>query len=113
MFAFDNNFTFGDRTKLVCNAYKTVVSSYWNTMANLTIMGSPASDKIFRIRDDDYADANTFKEHLTEIGAVLVYPLASPQTVQLTPAQITALVGKNTIWSDADGTMTAVYLKKP
>lgn len=39
-------------------------------------------------------------------------PLATPQEIQLTPQQITALVGDNTIWSDADGSMTAVYLKK-
>ena len=38
--------------------------------------------------------------------------LAEPYTVQLTQEQITALKGENTIWSDADGQMTAVYLKK-
>ena len=38
--------------------------------------------------------------------------LVTPITIQLTPAQITALVGNNTIWSDADGSMTAIYLKK-
>lgn len=42
----------------------------------------------------------------------VVYPLATPQEIPLTGAQITALVGNNTIWSDADGSMTAVYLKK-
>lgn len=36
--------------------------------------------------------------------------LATPQTVTLTPAQLIALVGDNTIWSDADGSMTCVYL---
>ena len=38
--------------------------------------------------------------------------LVTPQEIQLTPQQITALVGNNTIWSDADHGMTAVYLKK-
>ena len=38
--------------------------------------------------------------------------LITPYDIQLTPAQITALIGNNTIWSDADGSMTAVYLKK-
>ena len=42
----------------------------------------------------------------------VVYPLATPQEIQLTPQQITAIVGDNTIWSDADGSMTAIYLKK-
>ena len=46
------------------------------------------------------------------IDIQILVPLATPQEIQLTPAQITALVGDNTIWSDADGSMTAVYLKK-
>lgn len=42
----------------------------------------------------------------------VAFPLATPQTVQLTPQQINALLGNNTIWSDADGSMTAVYFNK-
>ena len=49
-------------------------------------------------------DEDTFVE--------IAYKLATPQEIQLTPEQITAIVGDNTIWSDADGSMTAVYLKK-
>lgn len=45
-----------------------------------------------------------------ETNIQIVGKLATPQEIQLTPAQITALVGDNTIWSDADGSMTAVYL---
>ena len=43
---------------------------------------------------------------------VLAYPLATPTEQTLTGHQITALIGNNTIWSDADGSMTAVFLKK-
>lgn len=46
------------------------------------------------------------------IGEKICYELATPVEIQLTPSQITALIGDNTIWSDADGQMTAVYLKK-
>ncbi|MBP5475472.1 MAG: hypothetical protein J6X83_04380 [Methanomicrobium sp.] len=42
----------------------------------------------------------------------IVNAFVTPQEIQLTPQQITALVGNNTIWSDADGQLTAVYLKK-
>ena len=38
--------------------------------------------------------------------------LATPQEITLTPEQITAIKGNNTIWSDANGDLTAVYLKK-
>ena len=44
-----------------------------------------------------------------EITVVSAY--SSPVLIAtLTPQQITALVGDNTMWSDADGQMTAVYL---
>lgn len=48
----------------------------------------------------------------TENNVIFCGKLAEPYEIQLTPAQITALVGDNTIWSDADGQLTAVYLKK-
>ena len=37
------------------------------------------------------------------VGAQVVYELAEPYTIQLTPQQITALSGVNTIYTDADG----------
>ena len=42
----------------------------------------------------------------------VITKLSQTYEVQLTGEQITALKGDNTIWSDADGSMTAVYLKK-
>lgn len=42
----------------------------------------------------------------------VITKLSQTYEVQLTGQQITALIGNNTIWSDADGSMTAVYLKK-
>ena len=62
------------------------------------------------IRDDRFDNKEDFKQAIA--GTYIVYPLAEPQTVTLTPEQITTLVGDNTIWSDANGQMTAVYLKK-
>ena len=46
------------------------------------------------------------------ISGVLTVTAPTAGTYQLTGEQITALVGNNTIWSDADGQMTATYLKK-
>lgn len=50
------------------------------------------------------------RAYLAENPIIVCYPLATPQEITLTPEQITAIVGDNTIWSDADGSMTAVYL---
>ena len=45
------------------------------------------------------AAAEAFKTAMD--GVQLVYPLATPQTYQLTPHQIQTLVGQNNVWSDA------------
>ena len=53
-----------------------------------------------------------FRALLAENPLVVVCPLVTPVEIQLTPQQITAIKGNNTIWSDANGEMTAIYLKK-
>ena len=45
-------------------------------------------------------------------GQKLVYTLATPYEIQLTPQQITTIIGDNTIWSDTNGENTIKYLKK-
>ena len=108
------NFVFGDRTNFVCNAYKTEVKAYWNQMTDMSIMGTPAETKDgFRITDSDYTDETAFRNHLSEIGATLAYPIATPTLITtLTPQQITALIGNNTVWSDANGDCEIKFLKK-
>ena len=46
----------------------------------------------------------------TEISVIT--KLSQTYEIQLTPQETTALVGNNTIWSDADGQMAAVFFKK-
>lgn len=66
-----------------------------------------------RIRKhDDAMTLQEFKNLLASNNMHIVYKLETPQEQTLTGHQITAIVGDNTIWSDADGSMTAVYLKK-
>lgn len=48
----------------------------------------------------------------TDTDIFILAKLTTPQEITLTPEQITAIKGNNTIWSDANGDLTAVYLKK-
>lgn len=80
-----------------------------SSVPNNAVYGGINSTTIY-VKCEDYTDPEDF---VTAYGEqVICYPLENPQEIQLTPAQITALVGNNTMWSDADGQMTAVYLKK-
>lgn len=55
---------------------------------------------------DNINDAGAW---LASVGAEFVYPLAEPQTYTLTAEQVTTLLGDNTVWMDADGTIDLAY----
>jgi len=59
-----------------------------------------------RARDDNYTDEASFKAAVS--GVQLVYELATPIVYDLTPTEVTLLLGENNLWSD--GEMTLVYL---
>lgn len=92
-----------------CDKYKPVsaVPSSTDTSCRLASSGT----KVY-LYDPSFTDEATAKSILNNSPVSFVYKLATPQEITLTPEQITAIVGENTIWSDADGSMTAVYLKK-
>lgn len=96
-----NNFT------CLCNSYK--YGGAYNKLQDQQI-GYIFNNNI-AIRDDSFeGNVSDFRDSLE--GVVCVYELATEQTVQLTPQQITALLGDNTIWSDTNGSNSAVYFKK-
>ena len=53
-----------------------------------------------------------FKDWLDTQNVQIVWQLSNPLTYQLTAQQITALVGDNVIFSDANGNIEVKYLKK-
>ena len=90
----------------VIDEYKTV-SSRFNDLVDYDARGNVTNNNVY-VKNSSIDSPEGFSE--TDFN--ICYELATPQEIQLTPQQITALVGDNTIWSDADGSMTAVYLKK-
>lgn len=61
------------------------------------------------VRDTQYETYQAFKSAMS--GVQIVYELATPITYQLTPQQITTLLGTNNIWADT-GDITIKYLAK-
>ena len=79
-------------------------SSNYDFAINSANTGS--SIQVF-LRYDDYTDVPTLK---TNCGsAVVVYELATPTTYQLTPTQISAIVGTNNVFTDTNGNTSVVY----
>lgn len=87
----------------VCSAFARANVSDYATMPDNTAMLCPrnfsATRKLFVVRADAYASASDF---LAAMGdQTLVYPLATPQTYQLTPTEVRTIAGYNQVYSDA------------
>ena len=95
---------------IICSALKTVsaYSVYMGTSTNG--IGIHSNGDIRVVFEDMPTDTSDFKTAVN--GWKLVYELATPQIYQLTPTQITALIGNNTVWSDANGDCEVTFLKK-
>lgn len=60
-----------------------------------------------RVWDDSYADADAFKTGVT--GQTFVYTLATPVTYQLTPQEISTLVGQNNVWQESGDNLSVTF----
>ena len=63
----------------------------------------------FVIADQNLNTLALWNAHLAENPITLVYELATPQTIQLTPTQIDSLLGRNNVWADS-GDVTVEYI---
>lgn len=89
---------------LLCTAYKTAsVQAAGSGNVNGTI--AVDTNKYLRIKDLAFTDADAWKSAFA--NQTIVYPLATPQTYQLTPTEIRTLLGENNIWADAGDTSLA------
>ena len=81
--------------------------TFLNNMQNNNF-ASDTSNGIY-IRDDSKASlsGDDFKTAMS--GVYLVYELATPQTYQLTPTQISAIVGTNNVFTDTNGNTSVMY----
>ena len=90
-FAIPNEYRTQDTTDVYCTHFKAqTAGAYCYITTSMTV--------------------DELKAFFANNSVEIACKLATPQEIQLTPAQITALIGNNTIWSDADGSLTAVYL---
>ena len=82
----------------IASMYKAVnyVGSWVN--GNMSYNGAVGNKKIIFI-NNDYTDASSFKTAMA--GQTVVYPLATPIEIQLTPTEVNTLLGANNIWADA------------
>lgn len=92
----------------MCDTFKKVNVS---TSGSLQILLGYSNHSIYVYNTSLLPDVSTlddFKDWLEDNNVTITYPLATPVTFQLTPAQIATLLGQNNIFSDA-GSTTVTY----
>jgi hypothetical protein len=95
---------------ILCSQYdnsKSWVSAFGSTGNNGYIALAPSG--LFGISDDRYTSPSDFKTALQTENAKLVYELATPIEITLTPKQIEALVGINNVYHDCNGDTEVEY----
>lgn len=68
---------------------------------------SNSSRKYIEVYDTAYSSASDFKTAMS--GVQLVYELAEPAEISLTPQEISTLRGENNVWSNTNGDTTVIY----
>lgn len=91
---------------MLCSAYKTeTANNTYTGKQGISLQQNSADIYIYDPQTESMTGAE-FKSAMS--GVQLCYELATPQTYQLTPTEVTLLLGENNLFSD--GEMTLVYL---
>ena len=94
----------------ICSQYSVTNRLHIEAVNNSFSIHNAGASTYLTIVDSRYTsgDAAAFKTAMS--GVQLVYELATPTTVQLTPTEVTTLLGQNNIWADT-GDITEVTIR--
>lgn len=88
---------------MICSCYS---NTFWNNTAENGKISMKPNGTRLAAYDSRYTDAAEFTTAVT--GQTICYELATPTTIQLTPAQLTMLKGYNYVTADGDIEITVV-----
>lgn len=73
-----------------------------------SIWGTANDPRLYITLPSDYSTEADFLAYFTSNPTQVVYKLATPQTYQLTPTQVSTLLGENNVWADC-GSVSVTY----
>ena len=97
-----DNDSYVPNNELKCEIYPPCSTAYTRQLSDFVngiATGTTTNNYIYS-KDNRYSDANDYKTAMN--GVHLIYELATPRTISLTPEQVQLLKGQNTIWTDGD-----------
>lgn len=92
-----------ERISVLCSMYKGIVNQKGTNFRardnnGCICINTQSIYPTILVQDSAYTDAAAFKTAMS--GVQLVYELATPITITLSPGQVNALLGNNTVWLD-------------
>jgi len=96
-----------DLIDMYCTIYKPATANQLYSHTYNCSIGFDTSGNLF-VWDSAYINTSSANFQTAMSGVKLVYPLATPDTVPLTSAQLSTLLGQNNIWADT-GDVTVTY----
>lgn len=98
-----------DLSSFMCEMFtpKSIVSG-WNGMSNGEYGIANISGMVFRVKWSNIASGTDFKTFVN--GKKMVYKLATPTVIQLTPTEVKTILGQNNIFGDC-GDIDLKYLE--
>lgn len=93
---------------VISNQYKAQGVNYRDAVKDKGIIKVVAQNSQIAVKDTTYSTVAEFKTHLNSVPLQVVYKIATPTEITLTPTQVNTLLGNNNIWSDS-GTVEVEY----
>lgn len=97
----------------LCDHYKTVAYRYINATSEedgIIGMFTSGTTNYLAVKDTRYTSSSDFTNAVS--GTKLVYELATPIEIQLTPTPVNSLEGVNNIWADCGEIINGQYFSK-
>lgn len=91
---------YSKRNEVISNFTKYPNVGFASLVANSVQFGR--TDTIWNVSNGAEFKSKVAELYTNGTPLTVCYPLATPQTIQLTPAQLSTLHGQNNVWSDAD-----------
>lgn len=96
---------------VVCNILKGVANIASDRMQPFTCCMSPTTQSLL-IKMNSTVTPESWKTQIAETNMQVLFELATPTTIQLTPVEVSTLLGQNNIYADC-GTIELIYMGWP
>lgn len=94
---------------VICDRFKPKGVGYRSDCTDGTIIKVRGSNTQIACYSSAFASVSDFNASLAENPMTMVYELATPITIPLSPGQVEALQGNNTVWVEDSGEIKVTY----